>query len=252
LSDILDVIDAPCGAFLLVRRDTLPDRAGDLHIPDSALRNMRSTSGTVLAAGPQCTEDLTPGRRVVFGEFSGTQVALEGVNAASDVIFLPDQDVLAVLDDRPFHHAGLQPLEQSLGLPVELADDAHARPGRLLVERAEMPLTRGRIVLPAGISATTRCAEAVVRSVGAGVGGFAVGDAVLLTGNPGRLMSFGPRGERRLFQVAPSAVLGKLKAPSELPIATGQPGFTVGSQLLEEALGPAGAVHEEGDSRGLR
>lgn len=245
MSDILDVIDAPCGAFLLVRRDVLPDRAGDLHIPDSALRNMRSTSGTVLAAGPQCLEDLAPGARIVFGEFSGTQVALEGVDAASDVLFLPDQDVLATLEGRPV-------VQEGFGLPVELAAVARARPGRLLVERAEMPLTRGRIVLPVGISTTTRCAEAVVRSVGAGVNGFAVGDAVLLTGNPGRLMSFGPRGERRLFQVAPSAVLGKLKAPSEEPITTDQPGFTMGGQVLEEALGPAGAVHEEGDSRGLR
>lgn len=237
------LISQVCNANVLVRRDVAPERVGSLWMADTSRSQLKSTSGVVLAVGEGCRGDLREGARIIFGEFAGTAISLEGVENDSSVLFLPDLDVLAILKS----DAG-EPGE-ALGLPMEWMDQARAREGMLLVERAEMPLMRGKIHLPPGTKKHTKAQEAVVRDVGVGVAGFEPGDRVQLANQGGRGIPFGPRGERELCQVSPRAVLGKYREAPEKQVLAEPRGFLLPSEMLEEALAPDHRL-DEGDSRG--
>lgn len=281
---IEDLISQVCNANVLVRRDVAPERVGSLWMADTSRSQLKSTSGVVLAVGEGCRSDLREGARIIFGEFAGTAISLEGVESDSSVLFLPDLDVLAILKS----DAG-EPGE-ALGLPMEWMDQARAREGMLLVERAEMPLMRGKIHLPPGTKKHTKAQEAVVRSVGRSglarrrrrltrterwrvrledilgplwpfrrvsrfeavlesTAGFEPGDRVQLANQGGRGIPFGPRGERELCQISPRAVLGKYREAPEGQVLAEPRGFLLPSEMLEEALAPDHQL-DEGDSRG--
>jgi hypothetical protein len=94
--------------------------------------------------------------------------------------------------------------------PLDWAALAQALPGRLLVKRLEMPLLRGRILLPESTRRGTRSAEATVQSVGQGVQDFQIGDQVILSGIVGRIIRFGIREEVELLDLPATAVVAKL------------------------------------------
>ncbi len=52
------------------------------------------TVGEVMAVGPQCENKLNKGDRVVFKEYSGTKVKLDGV----EYIVIDEKDVLACIE----------------------------------------------------------------------------------------------------------------------------------------------------------
>jgi hypothetical protein len=135
--------------------------------------------------------------------------------------------------------------------PLEWADFAQALPGRLLVKRLEMPLLRGRILLPESTRRGTRSAEATVVSVGEFVQDFAVGDQVILSGIVGRIIKFGLREEVELLDLPASSVVAKL--PPSLrddAVSTSADPRRHWDHNLDEPLLREG--HEEGDRRGVR
>jgi co-chaperonin GroES (HSP10) len=139
--------------------------------------------------------------------------------------------------------------------PLEWATFATALPGRLLVKRLEMPLLRGRILLPESTRRGTRSAEATIVSLGAGVENmpedFQVGDQVLLSGLVGRTIKFGLREEVELLDLPATAVVAKLPSAlrDDAVSATADPrrhwDHTLDEPLLREG-------HEEGDRRATR
>jgi hypothetical protein len=140
--------------------------------------------------------------------------------------------------------------------PLEWAAFAQALPGRLLVKRLEMPLLRGRILLPESTRRGTRSAEATVESVGAGVENmpeeFQVGDQVILSGIVGRVVRFGIREEIELLDLPASAVVAKL--PPSLKdgaVSVASDPRRHWDHALDEPLLREGGF-EEGDRRATR
>jgi len=134
-------------------------------------------------------------------------------------------------------------------IPLALADSAEAPPGYLLVERAEIPLRRGKIALPESYRGKTRSVEAVIVSVSTPVGDFFVGDRVLLAHASGDEVKFGERGERSLWKVSPRSVIALLYEEGE----ASSPGLAPQTHLDQVAHFGAGdeIVWEEGDTEGL-
>lgn len=238
-----DYVSTVCNAMLLVRRDAPPEKVGLIHMADVTIRNTRSTSGTVLKAGPSVRPDIVEGSRIIFGEWAGSVAALEGITADSQTIFLSDADVYAVLVDEA-------PRGDDLGLPEAWMKNAMARAGHLLVERVEQPLMKGLVVAAPGCLEHTRATEAIVRSIGLGVDGYEVGDRVQLAGTGGRAIKFGLRSEKELWEVPPSYIFCKYhEAPPGKGVALQEQGFLLPTNLLEQA---ADRKYSEGDRRGLR
>ena len=245
------IVKAVCNANLLIRRDVAPEKVGSIHLASSTRSNLRTTAGTVLGVGPAVQADIQVGSRVLFSEFAGSVVALEGIESRSDIIFLADLDVFAVLsdDDGSRLEGDSEGEDSSLGLPLSWMARCRARPPYMLVERAEIPLTRGKLFLPPGSRQHTRATEVVVRDVGASVRGYAPGDRLQLASQAGRDLAFGVRGERKLTQISPSSVFAVYReAPEDVVLVT-QGARNVPVDMLEELRE---AVYSEGDVRGLR
>jgi len=198
---------------LLVRVDTDQEKVGEIWKPNTSSREA-SITARVLAVGPE-QHYYTGGERVVLGLFSGVTLALEGIDTEDQVRVLKPEAVLALLPNTLLH-ADLR-VQEVYGLEdVEAAEWCCAPPGRLLVEREEMPLRRGKIHIPEGIRTSTRAHEATVVHTGASVEGFAPGERVLLTTMVlGRSIAFGIHPCRTLWLVTPSQILCKLAAEPE-------------------------------------
>lgn len=85
---------------ILVKRDETKKKIGLLHVPDSAQK--KKLQGTVMAAGDGRIIngefrplDLKEGNRVMFGEYAGTEVEVDG----EKYIMMREEDVLAVFED---------------------------------------------------------------------------------------------------------------------------------------------------------
>lgn len=89
--------------------------------------------------------------------------------------------------------------------------------GKLLVTRLEMPIQRGRIIIPDGINTTTRASEAVV--ICAGEGSFAYpwveGDVVFLAPSVSR--HFEVDGGMTVWVVSEGEILAKVLDQNQLP-----------------------------------
>lgn len=213
------------GENLAVVEDEPPKEVGGILLPEVSLA--AGTSGTVVAMGKELSaswadggEGWAVGQRVWYRAYAGTRLKVRG----EAVLLLDTTEVIA--------RSGP---ESSLGAP----------PGYMLVEREEMPTTKGPIWLPAGYRHHTLSATAVVVSVGPFVQGFEAGDRVLLSANAGK--SVGVEG-RSLLRILPTQVL--LRMPE------GE-GENEGSHMLR-GYSPADLAEEpeakveEGDSAGLR
>lgn len=138
--------------------------------------------------------------------------------------------------------------------PLEWAPFAQALPGRLLVQRLEMPIARGRIILPESSRRNTRSGEAIVKSVGEGASAIVgydlePGCQVLLSGLTGRPIKFGLREEVELLDIPAGAVLALL--PDSLKDAEVS-AHTEPMQHWDRELEVGQEGFEEGDRRGLR
>jgi len=73
---------------------------GGIIIPDTAKE--KPMEGEVLAVGPGARDEhgklhrpgVTPGDRVLFGRWSGSQVRLDG----EDLVIMPETDILGIVD----------------------------------------------------------------------------------------------------------------------------------------------------------
>ena len=79
----------PRGDRLLVRPEEPEKQSETLVIPDQALAPPRK--GIILAAGRDAT--LAPGKRVLYGVFSGQEIMLGG----DALLLMREQDILGVL-----------------------------------------------------------------------------------------------------------------------------------------------------------
>jgi co-chaperonin GroES (HSP10) len=238
---------------LLVRVDPECAKVGEIFVPSTAAQ-APSVTARVLAVGPE-SRSYQGGERVVLSLFSGTTLALEGIDVEDQVRVVKPEHVLALLpewDSSGEVHIG------RLGLADWACSEwAKAPPAHLLVEREEMPLQRGKIVIPPNTRTQTRAHEAVVVHVGAGVEGFEPGERVLLTTMVlGRSVAFGIHPCRTLWLVTPSQVLCKLRGePEEGKMLTNQGEHALAhwqeSPILTEPE-TGGPALDEGDPRGLR
>lgn len=93
---MIESLLAPRPPRLLVRRDPVADKVGEIYVPNEQAMG-KSTSGTILKAYEGAPWELAPGARVVFGEHAGVAVALEGVKAEEQVLILTAGEVLGVI-----------------------------------------------------------------------------------------------------------------------------------------------------------
>lgn len=210
------------GEYLAVVEDEPPKEVGGILLPEVSLA--AGTSGTVVALGrglEGCGEGWAVGQRVWYRAYAGTRLKVRG----EAVLLLDTTEVVARVG--------------------EGGEDLGAPPGYMLVEREEMPTTKGPIWLPAGYRHHTLSATAVVVSVGLFVDGFEAGDRVLLSANAGKGVEV---GGRTLLRILPTQVL--LRMPE------GE-GENEGSHMLR-GYSPADLAEEpeakveEGDTAGLR
>jgi chaperonin GroES len=87
---------------VVVRRlDAEEKTAGGIIIPDTAKE--KPQQGEVIAVGPGARDesgklqplDVTPGDRVLFGKWSGTEVKIAG----EDLLIMKESDIMGVLDE---------------------------------------------------------------------------------------------------------------------------------------------------------
>lgn len=139
------------------------------------------------------------------------------------------------------------------------SSQAEAPPGRILVHRLEMPLRRGKIIIPEGYNRSTIANEAQVISTGEGVTLFQVGERVFLSPSVSRFFKF--QGGIELYICSESQVLCRVKSPEEVegagailpPTEISQdPGDQMRDFYRESPTMRDKPAVTEGDSRGKR
>ena len=79
----------PINSHLLVKPlEAARTTPGGIHLPDAARETQ--TEGTVIAVAEDATEEVAVGDRVIYKEFAGTEVKVDG----EDYVLLPSEDLL--------------------------------------------------------------------------------------------------------------------------------------------------------------
>lgn len=230
---------------LLVRRDAVSDVVGvglggqSLTAPAQAMARMRPNTGIILKAGPQAPECYKPGAWVLWGDGAATDLAMGGDRQA---VLLNSQYVLAWVSAGAA--AELDAID-GLDLSTEnIVPFLQAPPGSYLVERREMPVTRGRIIIPDGVNVHTRSSEAEIMDSSVPGGPYALGEGVFLAGNVSK--SFWA-GRHRFWVCLPGQIPARLLAEPETGLEAGE-GAGPGMQDFTLSLDTDVAL-DEGDLR---
>lgn len=235
----------PFRSYVLVKQDPPRDStASGLHIPEKALPP--PWSGVVLDRGPFASPSIQVGGRILWQPRGGHLIGAEGIGGKEHAIrMLDESQVLALLDPQA-------PESPSLSHD-DWASLVHALPGWVLVERVEMPITRGRIHLPDSVSVHVRSNEVLVRSVGddPAADHLRVGQRCYLGGAIGDKLRFGDRGETQLWRVPPDCLLGEIVGDEAPPLQPEDPEALLSVSPLPSAW-EGDEVYDEGDSRGIR
>ena len=88
---------------LVKRKTTEEESAGGIIIPESAQKETEETKGEVVAVGQGLKLDsgsLVPmdvkvGDTVIFGDYAGTDIKIEG----QDYLLMKEEEILAVIED---------------------------------------------------------------------------------------------------------------------------------------------------------
>jgi len=64
---------------VLIRRDEAPEKMGVIWIPPTVRADQPVLSGTIVATGPE-TKYVSPKDYVVFSQYSGSNVKVDGIN----------------------------------------------------------------------------------------------------------------------------------------------------------------------------
>ncbi len=238
---IADIMQ-PCRANLLVRRDVPTDVVGVGLEGKSLVRaeryQQRPNTGLVVKRGDQAPACFSPGTWLIWGDGAATALAMGGER---EMVLVNSQYVLAWT--RQGWGAEADPLADEATIPF-----LQAPPGAHLVERLEMPVQRGRIIIPDGINLHTRSSEATVIASGLTCLDFWPGDTVFLAGSVSR--SFWV-GHRRLWVVTPQQIPAKLLPERPDVALAADEGTTAGMQDFTMGL-DADAALDEGDPRSPR
>ena len=79
----------PINAHVLVKPlEAAKTTPGGIHLPDTARE--KQTEGKVIAVAEDATEEVAVGDRVIYKEFAGTEVKVDG----EDYVLLPSEDLL--------------------------------------------------------------------------------------------------------------------------------------------------------------
>ena len=82
----------PTGKRILVTKKAVEQKSeGGIILPESAIEESKETTGEIVAVGPK-VEGMKVGDVVLYAEFAGTDVTLDG----KDYLLMPDEDVLAI------------------------------------------------------------------------------------------------------------------------------------------------------------
>jgi chaperonin GroES len=82
----------PLGNRVLVERDKVEEKIGDLYLPENS--QAAATSGKVVSTGWD-VQTLSDGDRVLFGKYAGTEIKVNGV----EQLILKEEEVLGILQD---------------------------------------------------------------------------------------------------------------------------------------------------------
>lgn len=93
----------PLGNRVLVKRVKAQTSKGGILLPDSAQEKPKE--GIVVAVGPGKLNDqgqmeqptLKAGQKVLFGQYSGTEVLSNDTNNADELLILSEDDILGIL-----------------------------------------------------------------------------------------------------------------------------------------------------------
>lgn len=231
-----------------------------LFVPDDLLR---PGAGTILDVGPRLSgdSDYYPGRRVLYRPGTGSLVGFEGTSKKGAIRFFNPHQIHGFLDECDTEEVPWS----------EWADHAVAPPGYLLVQRVEMPIERGLVLLPDGARVHVRSNEAIVRSIGRGVltrfrevnpgpgwqlsdynpEGFWIGQRITINGPLGDELHFGERGEVRLWKIAPDNTQATVNVEDDSLRVEGEDPLR-SADLSEIPPPPEVPQVSEGDPRGLR
>lgn len=229
--------------LLMIRQDPRRDvTSSGLSIPETATE-VTPWTGTILDRGPWADPEYAVGRRVCFRPHGGYLVGFEGVGAEERAVrFLSPERVLAFLD------ASIDPASLQ---SEDVAQGVHAKRGKILVERVEMPIRRGRIHLPDSARVHVRSTEVLIRSIGADVEGFEVGERRLITHAVGDEIRFGDRGEIRLWQIDPDMTIATVQVEDERLRSYGDDPLR-DTEVLSQVDHQETRAYDEGDRRSLR
>jgi chaperonin GroES len=80
---------------VLVQREEAPDKIGSIIVPDSVRDREKPLHGVVAAIGPDVYH-IEVGDTVVFGQYSGTNIKVDG----NIYVVLKDEDIHVILEER--------------------------------------------------------------------------------------------------------------------------------------------------------
>jgi hypothetical protein len=138
----------PQGNRLLVIVDPVPERVGQIELPDSVKSLETMGQGWIVAAGPMagtdvpypggpiCTPDMLVGRHIVFGAYAGKvlRFSLFDREYKSRIVVMTDRDVWCV-DWSPDPQAAEQQFEDDLAAHLERVESDRARQEEEAAER---------------------------------------------------------------------------------------------------------------------
>lgn len=226
---------------LLVKDDEVPENIGSLVRPGTA-QGPRARSGKVAKVGEQVLPTHRPGTRIIYGAQDGADMAEAGkVKAEQGYRVISQLAILAYLD-------GEEDEDDIMG--ESWKEHLVPCPGQLLVQRAETPVTRGLIHVPAGIHLSTRSAEAVVVSTNWIPADLMSGERVFLAGSVSKSIPLGTREDLVLWVVRPQEITGRiLEDPGKIIETSEHPHLAAEAELAQR---PDRTRFEEGDTRAPR
>ena len=81
----------PIANYVLIDSNSVGEQktAGGIIIPDTAAE--KPQDGVIVAVSPEATDQIEVGDKVVYKQYSGTQITHDG----KDLLLVPDSDILA-------------------------------------------------------------------------------------------------------------------------------------------------------------
>ena len=89
--------------YVLVKRIIEKETAGGIIIPETTAKKHSSHRGKILAIGPSCEANIDIGDTVIFGQYAGSWINVEGKGAArpdTETYIIRETDILAKVHEQ--------------------------------------------------------------------------------------------------------------------------------------------------------